>query len=239
MTTGQLAEFRKEARMTQAEVAEALGVQTRTISAWESSDRTLTRFEMQGIRDLFVPRILEPHLKDMCEQVFQAIASEMVSLWVVQEHECILLSEGSRKHDLDRDSSMDISSPVCMIPLVMESLTTHPLRSGKTLNLAGEAITNHPAKKYKASRGGHQFRDGRCESVLHVPAFTESARGPQPVLLLSLENKLDQHHKVVVAADGVTKIYTHDDESTARSFADQFRDELLRFMESLGMLGDY
>jgi DNA-binding XRE family transcriptional regulator len=236
MRTKDLAQLRTTACMTQADVAEALGVRSRTISSWETVDRPFSRIEAHAICGLFMSRVFGPPLTDMCEQAFQAVPSEVVTVWLVKESECILLPEASRKHDLDHDARMDVQSPQATTPLVIESLTTYPLRSGKTLSVAGDAITTHPAKKYKGGRAGHQFRDGRCESVLHVPAFTESARGPKPVLLLSLENKLDEKHKVITAEPGITRIYSRQDEEAAEGLAGQFKMALLPLMDMLDML---
>jgi DNA-binding XRE family transcriptional regulator len=84
MDTKQFSDLRKRVEMTQALVAEALGVTSRTISAWETANpiRDLSRPEAKAIRDLFRGPLLENHLWDLCGQAFDLIPSEMVSIWL-------------------------------------------------------------------------------------------------------------------------------------------------------------
>lgn len=234
-----LLDLRKAANYTQSAVAAALGIGLRTMSAWESSDppREFGRIEAQAIRDFFLPIILGDRLRDQTDRAFAAIPSESVGIWIVEGMECTLLPAASRAHDLEHNIRLDVAGAQCTAPLVDESLTTYPLRSGVPLNLAGEGITRHKAKKYKANRGSHVFRGGICESLLHVPAFRESANGPHPILLLSLENKLDANNRVIVPGPGVTRVYTEEELSIATALAEEFREDLRGHLESLDVLG--
>jgi DNA-binding XRE family transcriptional regulator len=243
MNTKDFVELRSKAGMTQAAVADALGVTPRTICAWETASppRELTTMEAHAVRNLFCRNLLEEPISRMCEEAFQAIPSEMVAIWLVQEQDCILLPAAARYHDvqmgtLSVSARRNMQSAQCVAPLVVESLTTYPLRSGETVNLAGDAILHHRAKKYKQSRASPIFQGGLCESLLHVPAFTESARGPTPVLLLSLENRLDDHGQVIKPESGQTRIYSRTDEDAANKAADSFKDQLQGFMRLLDML---
>jgi transcriptional regulator with XRE-family HTH domain len=238
MNTKQLLELRKAADLTQAAVAEALGIGIRTISGWESSDppRELSLIEARAIHALFCPLLLDTHLSDQVDRAFAALPSEAVSIWFVEGVECKLLPTAFRLQDLAKGSRFDVPSAQCIASLVHESLTTHPLRSGVTLNLAGDAITRHKAKRYKASRAGHIFKGGVCESLLHVPAFEESASGPQPVLLLSFENKLDDKQEVIVPVPGVTQIYTVEDQILATELAEEFKLDLRPLLTLLDVL---
>jgi hypothetical protein len=233
-------ELRKAANYTQSAVAAALGVGLRTVSAWESSDppREFGRIETQAIRDLFFPILLGDRLRDQTDRAFAAIPSESVGIWIVERSECTLLPTASRIHDLVNNARLDMPSAECIAPMVDESLTTYPLRSGVPLNLAGEGITRHKAKKYKANRSSHIFHGGICESLLHVPAFRESANGPQPVLLLSLENKLDENNRVIISDPGVTQIYSGEDLEIAKALAEEFREDLRGHLELLGMIDE-
>lgn len=238
MNAKQFSELRKAANMTQADVADALGVGIRTISAWESSDppREFGPIEARAIHDLFAPQLLQSRLADQLERAFAAIPSESVNIWIVDGIECILLPGASRTHDLVTGKKLDVPSAQCIAPLVNESLTTYPLRSGSVLNLAGDAIIHHKAKKYKASRASHVFRSGICESLLHVPAFEESASGPHPILLLSFENRLDGNHQVIVPGPGVTQVYTAEDQQVGEELAEEFKMDLRPLLQLLDRL---
>jgi len=238
MTAKQFCELRKAASLTQAAVADALGVGIRTISAWETSDppKEFGPIEARAIHDLFCPLLLEQRLRDQTERAFAAIPSEFVGIWFVDGAECVLLPGATRVHDSSTGQKLDVPSAQCIAPLVNESLTTYPLRSGALLNLAGDAITRHRAKKYKASRASQVFRGGICESLLHVPAFEESASGPHPVLLLSFENKLDGQQHAIVPAPGVTQIYTAEDQTIGESLAEEFKLDLRPLLQLLDVL---
>ena len=238
MNTRQFAELRKKSGMTQSVVAQALGLTPRTIANWEAAapPRELSLLEGSGVHQLFLPELLGRRIPDMCDQAFEAIASEMAALWLTQHGECILLPFATRYHDMKKNMRKDVPAATCISPLVLESLTTYPLRTAETLNLAGDAIARHRAKKYKGTREAPFFASGTCESLLHVPAFTASAHGPHPVLLLSLENKLDKQGRVIMPKEGQTTIYTEEDESTAKMLAEEFRDRLLTDMALLDMI---
>ena len=121
-----------------------------------------------------------------------------------------------------------------LLPLAVESLTTYPLRTAELLNLRGDEITHHPAKRIKHSRASPLFHGERCESLLHVPAFKPSAAGPRPVLMLSLQNRLGKDGKLALPEG--SPIYTDDDEVAARGLAEAARDALLPDMELLDMV---
>lgn len=238
MNARQLTELRKAADMTQAAVATSLGVGIRTVCAWESSEppRQFSPIEAQGICDLFCPILLGGRLQEQADRAFAAVPSESVAIWFVHGIECILLPNASRIQDLTTKQRLNVPSAQCIAPLVSESLTTYPLRSGALLNLAGDAITRHRAKKYKASRASHLFSGSVCESLLHVPAFEESATGPQPVLLLSFENKLDEKHQVIVPDPGVTQTYTAEDQRIGINLAEEFKLDLRPLLQLLDVL---
>lgn len=238
MKTCEFSDLRKRANLTQSQVALALGVSSRTISGWENNpEKELSRIEARAIRDLFTPPLIEPRLSEMTQKAFDAIPSELVAVWLMQQGEVILMPCGARHHDLQRNTKSEFISPTCIQPLVKESLTTYPLRTGETINLAGDAITEHPAKKYKGARRHGHFSGGRCESLLHVPAFKPSATGPRPVLLLSLENKLDEHGRVIAPKKGQREIYTAEDKETASRLANEFKQQLIDDMVRLEMVG--
>ena len=232
MNIDQLLRLRKKVNWTQAQVAAELKVSIRTISNWETSgaEKQLSECDGKNICRLFQPLILEETIREMVKQAFEAIPSELVALWLVEEMECILLSNTTYLY-----FSPEVDMAQVSAPLVIESLTTYPLRTGETLNLAGNAILHHKAKKYKHNRAYFLFKGGVCESLLHIPAFIPSPTGPQPIPLLSLENKLKEN-EVIATPPGVTKIYTEQDEETAKFLAQDFRDRLLDDMKLLDMI---
>ena len=232
MNVEQLIQLRKRVNWTQSRLAGELKVTVRTISNWEASDpeKQLPECDSRNICRLFQPLLLEDTIREMTRQAYDAIPSEQVAIWLVDETECVCLPKSTYL-----PFSPLIEMAQASAPLVIESLTTYPLRSGETLNLAGDAILHHQAKKYKHNRASFIFRGGICESLLHVPAFVPSPNGPQPVLLFSLENKLDGE-QVIVACPGVTRIYTQEDEDTARLLAQGFKERLLEDMRLLDML---
>jgi len=229
--------LREKAGMTQADLAEAMGTTVRTISGWEVSDppRGLSSVECQMLQRLFVPHIIEPSLVQMTDEVFSKIPSELIAIWLVHGMDCVLLPRGVRIHDFETRQRSVVPSPYCVSSLVQVSLTTYPLRTGETVNLAGESICEHPAKKYK-NRAGHHFHWGMCESLLHVPTFIPSPRGPQPVLLLSLENKLKPDETGPIAAKGGESIYTPEEARRAHELADSFKERLVEDMRLLHLI---
>ena len=236
MTGKEFAELRRKADMTQADIATALNLTARTISHWEANqDRVLSAIEEGAVYDVFRSKIIEGQVSEMCDVAFAAIPSEVVSIWVMERAECVLLPGASRIHDLVRNARYNVPSIMCVSPLVIESLTTYPLRTGELLNLSGNKILDHPAKKYKKSRAAQHFAGGICESLLHMPAFTPSPHGPLPVLLLSFENKLDKQNHVLICQPGNTSLYTKEDEEKAYKLVIGFRDRLLPDLRLLGM----
>ncbi len=69
-----------------------------------------------------------------------------------------------------------------------------------------------------------------------MPAFTPSAQGPLPVLLVSFQNKLDKQGKVIQPERGQTQVYSKDEQMTADSLAQEFRDLMLPDMRLLDMI---
>ena len=84
------------------------------------------------------------------------------------------------------------------------------------------------------------FKNGINESLLHVPAFvsigTKAKPVNKPVLLLSFENKLDKDKQVIIAKEGMTKIYNPYDEIEAKKLAEEFKERLLPDMKLLDMI---
>lgn len=72
-----------------------------------------------------------------------------------------------------------------------DSLTTEPLKAAKIVRLCGNKIDVHPFKRMPG-RGNHYYNDHEGHSILHIPLFVRGHNFPQPVLLLSLENKLQE-----------------------------------------------
>jgi len=244
MDTGQFAVLRDKVKMTQAEVANRLGVTSRTISAWESANppKIVTHAEALAIRGLFQSPLLEPRLSEMCTRAASEVYSEIAAIWLVEDADCVLLRGAAHYYESDRPigkrSRRGIEMGESRLHLVQPSLTTHPLRSAERLNLGGDAITRHPEKRHKKNRATHLAAGGICHSLLHIPAFTPSPKGPHPVLLLSLENKMDEETgSVIERGDGETEpVYTAEDESLAERLAQEFRDELFEDLQLLEML---
>ncbi len=239
MTGRDLLELRKKAGMTQKEVADALGVSLRTIGNWEGAVplRMLSPIESRSVREVLIEKVLgrKCAISNHLDQTFEAIPSEYIAIWLVENQSCVLLPNAVRCHNIDTGKRMDTEALKAVSPLVNESLTTYPLRIAQILNLAGEAISQHKCKKYKGTRAANYSKGGVCESLLHVPVFIPSGRGPQPVLLLTLQNKLDDNNQVKVAEPGVTSIYTPEDESLAQQLAVSFKDSLYEDLCQLAM----
>jgi hypothetical protein len=236
MDAKDFADLRQRCGMTQAAAAGALGVTPRTISGWEGAERerSFSGIEARAIRDLFISDLLGDRLGEMAEQAYRKIPSEFVAIWLVHGSECIVLPEAVRLQQIGAGKRREVRSARTVVPLSEKSLTTYPLRTGESVNLAGDRIGDSPDKKYKG-RWGIQYQDGVCESLLHVPAFTPSAFGPRPVLMLSFENKLDENGRVIEGKGGQTPVYTPEDLAAATDLARKFRDELLPDLNLLGM----
>ena len=110
MNTQDFALLRKKANMTRANVAAALGLAERTISAWESANppKQLNIAEDRAVRDILRSAILEDRLADMCERAFSAVPSEMVAIWLVEQQQCILLPKASRLEDIQTSKKKEI-----------------------------------------------------------------------------------------------------------------------------------
>ncbi len=232
MTTDQFAELRRRAGLTQEEIGKRLGLTGRTIASWEACDppRNLSLPEVQAIRWICQPLLLSEPLEEMCRQAYQAVPSELVAIWVCQQGECLLLPSGLRSSEHPEGHS----GLIVIAPLTDVSLTTWPLRAGELLNLAGEAITRHPAKRLPG-RTTQLAAGGQVESLLHVPAFAPGPQGPRPLLLLSLQNKLNGDGRVHAAGEEM-QLYTADDEHRAQSLVREFRERLEADVRLLGML---
>jgi transcriptional regulator with XRE-family HTH domain len=260
MNSDQFTQLRKLTQLSQAEIAVELGMSARTIANWEAADppRDFSRLETNGLRHFFLSRVLGQKLSDLCDEAFEAIPSELAAIWLVKEGECLLVPPAARFEDLETHVRRQLTTATCTAPLMDTSLTTEPLRSGKLINEAGHHITQHKAKRYRRTREAPFFHGGRCESLLHMPAFIPSSRGPRPVLMLSLENKLDPDGKVLYLppAEGESvpdpafaapfdpdeqrhenvTIYTGADEEVAEALARRFCEELKPHLELLDML---
>jgi hypothetical protein len=233
-----LAELRGKTGTTQATIAHALGVSLRSVSAWESAGepKQFSPIQARGIQELFMPKLLDEPLMKMTEEAFLVLPSEISAVWLVWEDDCMLLPSGVRRHDFHTGGRSEVSSPRCVSPMRVDSLTTWPLKAGEIVNLAGSGILAHPAKKHRENRAALHFRGGVCESILHVPAFAPSPKGPRPVLLLSLENKLDlDGEDVLVAGEEAEPLYSDEEVDCAERLAQAFRDRLLPDLCLLGM----
>jgi transcriptional regulator with XRE-family HTH domain len=260
MDSKQFTQLRKDARLSQAEIAVELGLSARTIANWEAADppREFSYLETNGLRRFFLPRVLGQKLGELCDEAFDAIPSELAAIWLVEEGECLLVPAAARYEDLEYHNRRQLTTATCTAPLMDTSLTTEPLRAGKFINEAGPHIAQHKSKRYRRTREAPFFRSGRCESLLHMPAFIPSSRGPRPVLMLSLENKLDADGKVLYLppAEGEclpdpafsapfdpgdqhhtnVTIYDRQDEEVAEALANRFCEELRPHLELLDML---
>lgn len=239
-------ELRKQAKLTQAIVANKLDVTPRTIASWESreSDKKFSQIETSAIQDLFLPHILDKKLKDMTSRAFSEIPSEFIAIWIVKRNhikdaDCILRPEAIRFEQLS-NKPVQQHSPLCVKPLTEVSLTTLPLQKGKLINLTDDEISCHTAKKYPGRKAAH-FNDGLCESLLHVPAMLITNNGPIYPLMLSLENKLrprkeQNSFEVILSKNSkVQPTYSSLDEEIATNLSVQFAKELEKNMELLGM----
>jgi transcriptional regulator with XRE-family HTH domain len=238
MNAKSFVELRKKCGLTQADVAQRLGVTPRTIAGWEASQKSHRSFsgpETRAITDLFLDLVLQRPLQAWAESAFQKLPSELVSIWIVRNQQCVLLPKTARFQNFgdEKDPDSPLPGALLVLPLVNLGLTTTPLRSGELMNLAGDDIQFNPNKKDKTSRAAFYLWNGIVESLLHVPAFVPTAAGPLPVLLLSFQNKLDAAGRVIVAStrkdpqDEVPKIYTPAEVEVARGLALKIRDGLL------------
>jgi hypothetical protein len=205
MTGSDLKTLRTKTSTTLEAMATILTVTSRTLSKWEAEDEPIARPYVLAVRDRFVDSTLGPLLRSITQEVFRIAPSERINLWLVRDWVAILHSNTSRRQCLRPRSERDrctwihgecsddycFHNPKISRPLGGElSLTTLPLRTGETLNLAGRHITDHPAKLFP-TRNNEFLASGRCESLLHAPCLIPSDRGPRPVALLDLENRLD------------------------------------------------
>jgi hypothetical protein len=236
MKYGDFSRLRRDAGWDLHEAAVTLGIDSESVSGWEDEDLREQEFseeEAKAIRTAF----LGERIARFCDRAFDAIPSEAVAIWIViGQRDCVLLPYASRLHDLDHDTKIAQPNIRFETRLVDLSLTTYPFRSGRALNLAGDAITEHESKKFKKNRSAVMFGGGVCESLLHVPAFVESEKERYPLLLLTFENKLDSQRRVIVPSRGDrTSVYSEADEAEATRLANEFKVGLLPLMIDLGM----
>jgi hypothetical protein len=271
-------QLRRSVGLDPNRVGAALGIDDATLASWndeKQGDRKFSEEETNAIRTFFLRDCIEECseevakairsffltdlIEECCEQAFDDVPSEAVAIWLVVERrdrelrrppdrDCLLLPKASRIHDLEQDKRKAEPNVRFETPLDNRSLTTYPFESRRPLNLAGDAITEHVAKKHKQNRANFIFRDGVCESILHVPAFV--GKDPCPLLLLSFENKLDKQRRVIVPRRGETRVYTNEDdykdvpedkrvepdENKAIRLAKEFGEQLLPLMKDLGMI---
>lgn len=100
------------------------------------------------------------------------------------------------------------------------SQTIYPLQSGLTINLTEDDVVKSPYKRFPG-RTNLSYHDKQCHSLLHVPYHLPGATGPQPIALVSLENKLikDDNGQWIVKtfSEGVTEsAFTKEDEEIAK-----------------------
>jgi hypothetical protein len=252
--------FRETFGLEPADVARELHLDEATVDGWERCDPEQEMPEecAKRLRSGLVDPVFKKTLIKDCDEAFLLIPSETIGIWVVSRgRECILLPEASRVHDFaycaelsrsgarpagdihrfDEDRKLNRRSSEVTTLLMDESLTTYPLNTGYLLNLGGDAISEHKAKKYP-TRTNNLFRGGVCESMLHAPAFADRGNGPQPVLLLSFENKLDGNHQVILSVEGDKRkdpIYSGQDQQAAQQKADDFKVKVLECMTMLDM----
>ncbi len=239
MDTKQFKDLRAQSELTQNDVARSLGVSVRTVAAWEKEiepARDLSIADASMIRSIFRDIVLSKPLESISETAFNLIPSESVTLWLVQRDECIALPAGSRSHDLERNVKFDVPDPIFISPMGVDSLTSYPLKSGEVLNLVGDAIADHPKKKYAGCRASKHLQSGQSESLLFVPGFVESTRGPLPIVLICWENKLDGQARVIVPGQKDCEVYTDADESEARKLVKSAVAELEAHMRLLDMI---
>lgn len=121
------------------------------------------------------------------------------------------------------------------------SMVVQPLRSGKTIRLAGDDIVDSPYKLIP-NRSNMFYHDQICHSILHIPYFFESERGPLPMLLCSIENKLEkakEQWKVKKFKENERGIaYTPDDEEKAIKQIESFfgKDDIIKIFSNFGYL---
>ncbi len=113
-----------------------------------------------------------------------------------------------------------------------DSLTTYPLRSGECIRLAGDDIDASSHKRVPG-RVNHFYHDQLCHSLLHVPYHIPDVHGPQPVVLLSLENKLErdgnnQWHVIPCPEGASGEVFTKEDEETAKDLVKKIYENDLR-----------
>ena len=113
------------------------------------------------------------------------------------------------------------------------SQTTYPLHSGVTINLTGDEIVQSPYKRFPG-RTNLSYHDQLCHSLLHVPYHIPYVTGPQPVALLSLENRLtrkDDNNQWTVKAfpEGTAgSAFSKDDEHIAKELIKSIYEEELK-----------
>ncbi len=192
---------REELKLTQAKVAQRLGVSSRTIALWEGvSGKNLSAADEAFIQQEFLEPLLGPMLARRCRIASQAIPSEIVGIRFVDalRNLSIRLPSAIYIRELSRPPALTEYSE---IPLGLKpSQTTYSLRSGQILNLAGEGIQDHPEKRFPTRYNNHCSL-GITESLLRVPYLHPTDQGPRPILMLSFENKLKVDEQEIIISD--------------------------------------
>jgi len=243
MTGAGLRRLRDVAGLTQAEAARDLGVSVRTVAGWEADERALPAAEAARLKDLLLEPILGPMLARRCELAYLAVPSEVVSIWYVDHAsaEAVRLASAHRIQDLGvpTPARREFDTTRHAVSLrISRSLTTWPLRSGELIELSGDAIQEHPQKRQQRHRFGFDFAQGRCESLLFVPYFVASPGGPEPVLLLALENRIVNGGVTRDPADGTYADVVPRARALIRELAeDPLPDERLSLLTATALLG--
>jgi len=239
VTYAEYSRAREAAGLDPALVASRCRLDVTTVSAWDSqaaAGQVLPDRHAATIRG-FLHEALCDLLKNLCEDAFKKVPSEYVAIWlVVDQRECVLFPGACRNQDLVPFRVAAKENVEIRVRRDDQSLTAYPLfRSRKLLNLAGDAIKEHEEKKHR-SRANAVFSGGICESLLHVPAFYNGESNSAPVLLLSLENKLDKKQVIVRTGGDRTPVYSEADEVLAGKLAMEFEARLRPLLALPGIL---
>lgn len=216
------------------QIAHFLGVTTRTIAQWEKGKNChLSLIEQDGIMRIFHGIIIK-QVQQSLEEIYQAIPSELVSLWIVQKDR---FDSCDKVVCLPRCTRLETHIPKYLnTSIIMHlsdiSLTTYPLKQKDTLNLAGDYISNSKFKRNKGHRSSYFSATGICHSLIH----TGFHYGETPVCMLSLENKLN-NDKVIEWNENIGEyIYSKHDVETAEKFVKNLGNKIYLDMITMGML---
>lgn len=260
MKTHEFFALLKKTQIDEQTAARALGITDKTMGQWhkpEFNEKELSDRYTEALSRLFQEPLIESAVEGLTDEVYAAVRSEIVILWVVrfpqpwqrgpthygQRFSVICLKTAQRLQDLSpdafkrdtrRSASHQFTYEVTENP--QDSLTLYPLSTGQPLSLAGEAIADHPAKKHKQTRACLNAANGLSESILNVPIFTGPCAGHiRPLFIISLENKLDAEGKVIEAEPGHVspQIYTMRDLELVYQVAEKAKKVLLPLLIAL------